>query len=58
METQIVGVTNEKLKEIRHQVCEEIREKFENWYGKEQTPNVRYWWSINEMLDQMEGENK
>lgn len=27
METQIVGVTNEKLKELRHQVCEEIRHK-------------------------------
>ena len=45
-------------KQLRHQVCEEIREKFANWYEKEQTPNVRYWWSIMEILDQIEGENQ
>ena len=67
METQIVGVTNEKLKEIRHQVCEELREKIKSevWsinqggyhIGEYVIPEICQT-SIFKILDQIEkGEN-
>lgn len=60
METQILSVTKEKEQAIRHQVCEEIREKLLrlcDWYEDE---IGGYWYAtekkINYVLEQIEGE--
>ena len=45
METQLLGVTKDKIKEIRHQVCEEIREWCKNDWD---------WDDFMRFLDQIE----
>lgn len=58
METQIIGVTNKKLKQIRHQVCQEIREKaFRDCIGLKESKNFYHYVISPEVLDQIEGEN-
>ena len=58
METQLLGVAKDKIKEIRHQVCEEIRKRFDNeyyWcYGDNHNNIVIAQEDFNIILDQIE----
>ena len=44
----------EKLKAIRHQVCEEIRKAFEFWYDNYNIKDIRLWFQMQGFLKLIE----